>query len=53
MAYNITPEQRASYEENGYLVISNILTTEEIIKLQRWAREIHDLPRNQDDYPYL
>ncbi len=48
MLYTITESQLASYEEKGYLIIKDALSTSEINALQTWVQAIHDLPRTQD-----
>lgn len=35
MSFNITKEQRASFEKNGYLVVENLLTSKELTYYQR------------------
>lgn len=43
--YQITSEQKAIFLEKGYLIIRDALEPEEAKALQRWAQEVHDLPR--------
>ncbi|KAF9530927.1 hypothetical protein CPB83DRAFT_809836 [Crepidotus variabilis] len=40
----LTDEQLASFSKNGYLILRDVLSTQETTALQRWAQEIHDLP---------
>lgn len=48
MAYSISSDQRAFFEKNGYLILKDVLSSDETIKLQKWAQEVHDLPRTED-----
>ena len=52
IAYDLSFAQKASFAENGYLILSDVLSPTEIISLKIWAQEIHDLPRTPD-CPYL
>lgn len=45
MAYKISSEQKAFFDKNGYLILRDVSSPEEAIHLQRWAQEVHDLPR--------
>jgi hypothetical protein len=45
MSYTISPQQQRFYEEKGYLILRDVLSKAEVIDLQRWAQEVHDLPR--------
>jgi hypothetical protein len=46
MAYKILPEQQEFFEEKGYLILRDVLSASEATDLQRWAQEVHNLPRN-------
>ncbi|KAJ0414048.1 hypothetical protein BJY00DRAFT_305898 [Aspergillus carlsbadensis] len=46
--YILTPEQTASYQEDGFLLIQGFLDPRETIRLQEWTQEVHDLPRTSD-----
>jgi len=48
MAYNVSPEQQAFFEDKGYLILRDVMSKEEAIDLQRWAQEVHDLPRTAE-----
>lgn len=48
MEYSISPEQHISFDEKGYLILRDILSQTEILELQRWAQEVHDLPRTSE-----
>lgn len=50
--YTLSPAQLQSFEEKGYLVIPSFLSESEAKDLQRWAQEVHDLPR-EGDVPYM
>ncbi|BCS17215.1 phytanoyl-CoA dioxygenase family protein [Aspergillus puulaauensis] len=46
--YPLSPEQIASYQEDGFLLLRDFLDTQETGHLQEWAQEVHDLPRTLD-----
>ncbi|CZR68896.1 related to Phytanoyl-CoA dioxygenase [Phialocephala subalpina] len=48
MEYEITPEQKSFFDKNGYLILRNILSKDQAKDLQRWAQEVHDLPRTEE-----
>lgn len=50
--YTLTPAQLQAFEEKGYLVIPGFLSGPEPQRLQKWAQEVHDLPR-EGDVPYM
>lgn len=54
MAYIISPEQKAFFERNGYLIIHDIISEDEARDLQQWVQEVHDLPRTPESHwmPY-
>jgi 2-aminoethylphosphonate dioxygenase len=48
MACNISSGQQDFFEKKGYLVLRDVLSEGEVIDLQRWAQEVHDLPRTSE-----
>lgn len=48
MAYDISPEQQDFFEKKGYLILRDVLSESEVTDLQRWAQEVHDLPRTAE-----
>lgn len=44
----LTPAQKSTFATYGYLVVSSIFSPTELLALQTWAQEIHDLPRTVD-----
>lgn len=38
----VNTDQLAFFEENGYLIIRDFLSPEQVSDLQRWAQEVHD-----------
>jgi hypothetical protein len=48
MAYTVTPVQQAFFDENGYLILRDVMSKGEAIDFQRWAQEVHDLPRTSE-----
>jgi hypothetical protein len=48
MAYTILPELQKFFQEKGYLVLRDVLSKGEVTDLQRWAQEVHDLPRTSE-----
>ena len=48
MAYTILPEQQRFFGEKGYLILRDVMSAEEAIDLQKWAQEVHDLPRTRE-----
>jgi len=45
MAYAISVEQRNFFDKNGYLILRDVLNESQVTELQRWAQQVHDLPR--------
>jgi len=43
-SYNLTPQQILKYEEDGFLVLKNILPTHITSNLVKWADELESLP---------
>jgi hypothetical protein len=52
MAYSISPDQQAFFEKNGYLIVRDALSSSDATNLQKWAQEVHDLPRT-DEVPWM
>lgn len=50
--YHISDEQMEFFEQKGYLIIRDGLSTVEILQLKTWVQEVHDLPRTID-CPYI
>ena len=48
----LSPEQKAFFDQNGYLILRDIMSSSEIQDLQHWSHEVHDLPRT-DDVPWM
>lgn len=48
MAYQIAPEQSQFFQDRGYLIIQDLLSPEETTELQKWAQQVHDLPRTPE-----
>ncbi|KAB8232722.1 hypothetical protein ETB97_010462 [Aspergillus alliaceus] len=46
--FPLTEDQIRSYNEKGYLVISEFFSAPETKLLQQWTQEVHDLPRTPD-----
>lgn len=44
----LTESQLQFFTEKGYLYIPRFMSPEETIELQKWAQEVHDLPRTPD-----
>lgn len=44
----LSEEQIQFFQEHGYLIIRAFLSSSETCGLQKWAQEIHDLPRTED-----
>lgn len=45
---DLSQEEINSFADNGYLILRNLLTSSETKHLQKWAQEIHDLPRTPE-----
>lgn len=43
--YGLSEEQIQFFQEHGYLIIRDFLTSPETRGLQQWAQEVYDLPR--------
>jgi hypothetical protein len=48
MAYTITTDQLDFFDTKGYLILRDVMSSEETIALQHWAQEVHDLPRTSE-----
>lgn len=48
MAYHVSPQQKESFEKDGFLVLHDVLTASETTSLQKWAQEVHDWPISAD-----
>ena len=50
MSHNdrLTSEQLGFFQEKGYLILRDVMSKEDTINLQRWAQEVHDLPRTAE-----
>ena len=48
MSYKITSEQRSFFDQKGYLVLQDVMSSGDIVALQQWAQEVHDLPRTSE-----
>jgi hypothetical protein len=46
--YSLSAEQLSGFQERGYLLIRQFLTTGESELLHQWAQEVHDLPCTPD-----
>lgn len=50
----VSPEQKRFFENNGYLIVRDFLSRDEIDSLQSWAQEVHDYVPDEtsDIMPY-
>jgi hypothetical protein len=48
MAYTISVEQRNFFDKKGYLILRDVLDESQVTGLQRWAQQVHDLPRTSE-----
>jgi len=50
----VTSEQSAFFQKNGYLIVRDFLSPEEVKNLQAWAQQVHDYtPTEESDFmPY-
>ena len=48
MEYTITSEQQSFFDKKGYLILRDVMSPEEVAALQRWAQEVHNLPRTSE-----
>ncbi|KAK1052814.1 hypothetical protein LTR33_014424, partial [Friedmanniomyces endolithicus] len=44
MARYLIKAERTSFDDDGYLIIRDLLGSQETANLQQWAQEIHDAP---------
>lgn len=47
MARKLSSQDKAFFEENGYLIIRDLLSPQETKDLQVWAQEVHDWPADE------
>jgi 2-aminoethylphosphonate dioxygenase len=52
MSSQISTEDKDRFEEDGFLIIRDLLTPEETRDLQVWAQEVHDWP-NDESSPWM
>ena len=45
---DLSQDEIQFFNDNGYLIIRNLLTPSETKNLQQWAQEVHDLPRTPE-----
>lgn len=48
MEYHISPEQKSFFDKSGYIALRDILNEDEVVELQSWSQEVHDLPRTAE-----
>lgn len=48
MSRRLTDAEVASFDQDGFLIVRDLLTAEETVALKRWAQEVHDLPTDVD-----
>lgn len=48
MEYHISPDQKSFFDNKGYLILRDILNSNEVLDLQYWSQEVHDLPRTAE-----
>lgn len=39
---SLSPEQTQFFQEQGYLILKNLLSNGEVHNLKTWAQEVHD-----------
>lgn len=44
----LSQEQCQCFDEEGYLILQDVLSSEETGNLQSWAQEVHDWPTAED-----
>jgi 2-aminoethylphosphonate dioxygenase len=44
----VTSEQLSFFRENGYLIVRDFLSKQEVQNLQAWAQEVHDWKVSDD-----
>jgi 2-aminoethylphosphonate dioxygenase len=52
MSSRISIEDKNRFEEDGFLIIRDLLTPDETRDLQLWAQEVHDWP-NDETSPWM
>lgn len=51
--YNLTAEQRQSFERDGFLMLSDVLTPVQVTNLQAWTAEVKGWPNRKGEHmPY-
>ena len=48
--YSLSPEQKSSFESNGYLVLTDVLNTDDTASVQKWAAEVKALPNIKGEH---
>lgn len=48
----LSEDEKAAFEQDGYLVLPDLLTPAETVELQSWAQEVHDWP-NDGNSPWM
>ncbi|GAD98880.1 hypothetical protein ANI_1_1162024 [Paecilomyces variotii No. 5] len=46
--FPLTEEHIRFFDQHGYLIVRSFFSPEDATKLQQWAQEVHDLPRDGD-----
>jgi ectoine hydroxylase-related dioxygenase (phytanoyl-CoA dioxygenase family) len=46
MPKSISTEEKHRFEQDGFLILENLLTAEETANLRQWAQEVHDWPND-------
>lgn len=46
--FPLTDEHIGFFDRHGYLIVRGFFSPEDTTKLQQWAQEVHDLPRDGD-----
>lgn len=51
--YNLTQEQKESFERDGFLHLPDVLSSDQVKSLQEWSKEVHDWPSRPGQHmPY-
>ena len=51
--YKLTPEQKESFERDGFLHLPDVLSADQVKSLQQWSKEVHDWPSRPGEHmPY-
>lgn len=43
----LSEADKAFFEDNGYLVVPNLLSAQEAVDVQTWVNEVHDWPTDE------